>query len=165
MLDQQITHISKIHKVELQFIDMFLSTSPHRSWILLSREILVKWMKCMDINDISNFYKNLINNYNTDIDFQEIDKNDLEFSELQLNLYPNIPFDQYVDINSIDPNKHYIITIECLNKLLISIQPQELILEIMDFVDKSHNKYYYVTSRNKNWFKLIDGLCNIRYSS
>jgi hypothetical protein len=104
---------------EIQFIETFWDYAFNDSWIYISNDMVVNWLGYKKgKSTMSDFYtKNLLKNYEVDVEFKEINQNDeiikKFYSDLNRNEKPG------------NRAKFYIVTGECLKGLLMSASTEK----------------------------------------
>jgi hypothetical protein len=119
----KLAEMSGFSDEELDFVKLFWEPAFNKSWIYLTKEMVVDWMGYKDGKDtMTHFYKqNLLKNYEENVDYKEVKKDD----EIIKNFYSlnlangNISAEHELPGNRA---KYYIITGECLKCLLMSAQ-------------------------------------------
>ena len=74
----KLAQLANFSSEEVEFVKLFWDPAFNNSWIYLSKEMVVDWLGYKDAKStMSDFYtKNLIKNYEKDIDYKEVDKTD-----------------------------------------------------------------------------------------
>lgn len=108
----KLAKIAGFNEDEIEYIKLFWGAAFNKSWIFMHKEIVIDWMgyKKNDFT-MSDFYKNLKKNYEVEIDYKEVDKNN-EMVKFHQEKFPNRKVG--------NRTKYYIITGSCLKLLLMS---------------------------------------------
>ena len=125
----KLAQLARFTNEEVAFVKLFWEPAFNKSWIYLTKEMVVDWMGYKDNkNTMSHFYeRNLLKNYEKNIDYKEVAQN----NELVKNIHsPNLGNEENDEIVSTPKpdlgggrnKKFYIITGECLKCLLMSAQ-------------------------------------------
>lgn len=115
----KLAKLSGFNPEEIEFVKIFWDPTFNNSWLYISKDMVVDWLGYKDgKSTMSDFYKNLKNNYEKDLDFKEADlTNELVNKSIpEVNLRPN---------NIPSNKKYYIITGDCLKNLLMSAKTQK----------------------------------------
>ncbi len=99
---------------EIAFVKLFWDPLFHKSWLYLSKQMVVDWLGYKDGKSVmNNFYtQNLIKNYEEYEDYKEVSKDD----EIVKKFYT----DNSLNDDHGNRYKYYVITGDCLKNLLMS---------------------------------------------
>lgn len=123
--DKEIDHltIAKLagfNDEELDWVKLFWEPAFNKSWIYVTKEMVVDWMGYKDNQStLKDFYTKLRKEYEENIDYKEVDQNDEIVKEWCKEKFPST---SKPDLGGGRNKKYYIITGECLKCLLMSAQ-------------------------------------------
>lgn len=109
----KLAQLAGFNDEEIEFVKLFWDPTFNKSWIYLTKELVIDWMGYKDNKStMSDFYRSLRKNYETDVDYKEVDQN----NDLVAKSHPDLNQDAKIGNRA----KFYIITGECLKGLLMS---------------------------------------------
>lgn len=119
--DKEIDHLTiarlaGFNDEELNWVKLFWEPAFNKSWIYVHKEMIIDWMGYSNgKNTLNDFYKKIIKEYEENIDYKEISKDD----EIVKSFYSESLRKEELPGNRA---KYYIITGECFKCLLMSAQ-------------------------------------------
>lgn len=145
----ELAKLANFNDEEIEFVKLFWEPAFNKSWIYLTKSMVVDWMGYADSKDtMYNFYtKNLVKNYEENVDYKQVDKDDEIVKESH----------SYLKTNEKPGNRcmFFLITGECLKTLLMSaktergkqvrrfyIKTENLVVTMFEIVKKQQQIMY-----------------------
>jgi phage anti-repressor protein len=115
----KLAKIAGFNQEEVEFVKLFWDPAFNDSWIYITKEMVVEWLGYSNAKDtMRHFYKKLIDNYENNVDFKEVDKNDVLVIKSYSENFANEKNEEKLGNRA----KYYTITGECLKAILMSAQ-------------------------------------------
>lgn len=122
----KLARLARFSDEEIEFVKLFWEPAFNKSWIYLTKEMVVDWMGYKNSKDtMQHFYtQNLIKNYEENMDYKEVKSNDEIVRTTESFYSKNLDSKNNIkkETRGAALKKFYIITGECFKCLLMSAQ-------------------------------------------